>query len=237
MSLKNIVREAWAFFRYNAAHVFSGRAVIFMLLAGGVFLAVVVLSLLGREASFTSQRIYDLLLVPGILLVFYPAAFALQNDKDAGMLETLFGIPDYRYKVWLARYGALYVCVAALLFLLALFCRVGLAAFPVWKMVLELMVPILFVGSLAFFIAGQTGSGPATAVIMVVVLLLFWLFREPLADSPWFLFHNPFAGANDLQALVRAKTTTANRLYYVSGSVILTLFALLRLQKREKFIE
>jgi hypothetical protein len=236
MSLKNILREAWTFFRINAVHVFSGRAVIFMLLAGGVFLAVVVLSLLGREAAFNSQRLYDLLLVPGILLVFYPAAFAIQNDKDAGMLETLFGIPDYRYKVWLARYGALYVCVAALLFLLALFCRVGLSSFPLGKMILELMVPILFVGSLAFFVAGQTGSGLATAVIMVVVLLFFWLFREPLAESPWFLFHNPFAGANDLQALVRAKTTIANRLYFLSGSIVLTMLALLRLQKREKFI-
>ena len=236
MSLKNILREAWTFFRINAVHVFSGRAVIFMLLAGGVFLAVVVLSLLGREAAFNSQRLYDLLLVPGILLVFYPAAFAIQNDKDAGMLETLFGIPDYRYKVWLARYGALYVCVAALLFLLALFCRVGLSSFPLGKMILELMVPILFVGSLAFFVAGRTGSGLATAVIMVVVLLFFWLFREPLAESPWFLFHNPFAGANDLQALVRAKTTIANRLYFLSGSIVLTMLALLRLQKREKFI-
>ena len=152
------------------------------------------------------------------------------------MLETLFGIPDYRYKVWLARYGALYVCVAALLFLLALFCRVGLSPFPLGKMVLELMVPVLFAGSLAFFVAGQTGSGLATAVIMVVVLLLFWLFREPLAESPWFLFHNPFAGTNDLQALVRAKTTIANRLYFLSGSIVLTMLALLRLQKREHFI-
>jgi hypothetical protein len=236
MSLKKIVSEAWSFFWLNAAHVFSGRAVWFLLLSAGVFFAVVVLNLGSRETTFTSQKIYDLLLIPGIMLVFYPSAFAIQNDKDAGMLETLFGIPDYRTKVWLVRLFVLYAFAAGCLFLLALFCRVGLADFPLRKMVLELAVPVLFVGSLAFFVASLTGSGLATAVIMVIVTLLFWLFREPLADSAWFLFHNPFANRNEIQAILRAKTTIANRLYFLSGSLVLTMLALLRLQKREKFI-
>jgi len=236
MSLKNVGREAWSFFRLNAAHVFSGKAVWFMVLAGGVFLAVVVLNLAGRETAFTGRRVYDLLLIPGMLLVFYPAAFAVQNDKDAGMLETIFGIPDYRYKVWLARSLALYILTAVFLFFLALFCRVGLADFSLGKMTLELWVPVLFTGSLAFFLAAWTGSGPAAAVLMVIVLLLFWLFRVPLAASPWFLFHNPFTDGNEIQALVWAKTTVANRLYFLSGALVLTMLALLRLQKREKFI-
>jgi hypothetical protein len=236
MSFRKFFFEAWTFFRLNAAHVFSGRAVWFLLLAVGVFIAVVVLNFLGRETAFTGEKIYDLLLVPGILLIFYPASFAIQNDKDAGMLETLFGIPDYRYKVWLVRYGALYLVAAALLFLLAVLCRVGLSDFPLRKMVLELMVPILFIGSLAFFTASRTASGLATAVILVIVLLLFWLFREPLAESPWYLFHNPFTGGNEIQVMFRAKTTVANRLYFLSGSAVLTMLALLRLQNREKFI-
>jgi hypothetical protein len=236
MSLKNILSETWSFFRLNAAHVFSGRAVWFMVLAGGVFLAVVVLNLVGRETVFTARRIYDLLLIPGILLVFYPAAFAVQNDKDAGMLETIFGIPDYRYKVWLVRSLTLYILTAAFLFALALFCRAGLADFSLGKMVLELMVPVLFVGSLAFFLAAWMGSGLAAAVLMVVALLLFWLFREPLATSPWFLFHNPFSEGNEIMAMVWAKTSVANRLYFLSGALVLTMLALLRLQKREKFI-
>jgi hypothetical protein len=228
--------ETWSFFRYNVANVFSGRAVYFMILASAIFLAVVVLNLVSRVSAFSGQKIYDYLLIPGILLVFYPAVFAIQNDKDARMIETLFGIPDYRYKIWLARYVTLYLVVAALLFLLGVFCRVGLASFPLAKMVLELMVPVVFVGSLAFFIASLTGSGLATAVILVVVVLLFWLFRGSLADSPWFLFHNPFTAVSEVRTLVLAKTTVANRLYFISGSVVLTMLALLRLQKREKFV-
>jgi len=228
--------NVWAFFRYNAANVFSGRAVYFMILASAVFLVVVILNLVSREAVFTSQKIYDLLLIPGILLVFYPAVFAIQNDKDAGMIETLFGIPDYRYKIWLTRYLTLYVMVAALLFVLAVFCRLGLADFPLGKMVLQLMVPVIFLGSLAFFTAGQTGSGLGTAVIMVVIVLSFWLFRGSLEGSSWYLFHNPFTRADQIKTMLLAKTTIANRLYLISGSLFLTMLALLRLQKREKFI-
>jgi hypothetical protein len=230
------VFNVWTFFRYNAANVFSGRAVYFMILASAVFLAVVVLNLVGREAAFTSQKIYDLLLIPGILLVFYPAVFAIQNDKDAGMIETLFGIPDYRYKVWLTRYFTLYLMVAALLFVLAIFCRLGLADFPLAKMVLQLMVPVIFLGSLAFFAASQTGSGLGTAVIMVVIILFFWLFRGFLEDTGWYLFHNPFAAVDQIRTAILLKTTIANRLYFISGSLFLTMLALLRLQKREKFI-
>jgi hypothetical protein len=228
--------NAWTFFRYNAATVFSGRAIYFMILAGLVFLAVVVLNLVGRGASFTAEKIYDYLLVPGILMVFYPAVFVIQNDRDAGMIETLFGIPDYRYKIWLARYLTLYVFVAALLFVLAVFCRLGLTGFPLGRMVLQTMVPVIFIGSLAFFIAGQTGSGLATAVIMIVVILLFWLFRSSLTDSPWYLFHNPFTVTNEARAVLLVRTTIANRLYFISGSIALTMLALLRLQKREKFV-
>ena len=233
---RSVVRNAWAFFRYNASAVFSGRAVYFMVLAAVVFLVVVVLNLVGRGGEFNGQKIYDYLLVPGVLLVFYPAVFVIQNDRDSGMIETLFGIPDYRYKVWLARYFTLYVVVAALVFLLAVFCRLGLAGFPLGRMVLQTMVPVIFVGSLAFFVASETGSGLATAVIMIVVILLFWLFKGSLADSPWYLFHNPFTVTNEVRAVLLAKTTVANRLYFIRASIALTMLALLRLQKREKFV-
>ena len=233
---RRLLANAWSFFRYNAAATFSGRAVYFMILAAAVFLVVIGLNLAGRGGEFTGQKIYEYLLVPGILLVFYPSVFVIQNDRDAGMIETLFGIPDYRYKVWLVRYLTLYAVVALLLLVLAVFCRVGLASFPLGKMVLQTMVPVVFVGSLAFFIASQTGSGLATAVIMIVVVLLFWLFRSSIGDGPWYLFHNPFTVTNEVRAVLLAKTTVANRLYFLSAAIALTMLALLRLQKREKFV-
>lgn len=32
--------------------------------------------------------------------IFYPAIFGMQNDVDNRILEILFGIPDYKCKVW-----------------------------------------------------------------------------------------------------------------------------------------
>jgi hypothetical protein len=95
----------------------------------------------GRGGTPNSERLYNYLLAPGILLVFYPAVYGIQRDQDTRMVETLFGIPDYHYIVWLTRLATLW-----------------------------------------------------------------------------------------------AETTFYNRLYLILGSVVTTLFALLRLQNREKFI-
>ncbi len=48
---------------------------------------------------------------PCVLLVFYPAVFGIQNDEDSRILEILFGIPDYKYKVWGVRLLMIYVAI------------------------------------------------------------------------------------------------------------------------------
>lgn len=228
--------NAWAFVRYSAYQNFSGRALGFIGLAVLVFLGVVVFSLMSRSAARGPEQVYNYLLIPAVLLTFYPSAFAVQNDKDAGMIETLFGIPDHRYKVWLARLVTLWVLVAGILFLLALFCRIGLTEFPLGSMVLQLLFPVLFLASLAFFLACLTGSGNSTAVILVVIVLAFWALAGPLKGSTWFLFHNPFTSVSELQMIVWKKITLSNRLYLTIGSIFLLMLALLRLQNRERYI-
>ena len=230
------LRDVWAFVRYSAYQNFSGRALGFIGLAVVVFLGVVGFSLMSRSAARGPEQVYNYLLIPAVLLTFYPSAFAIQGDKDAEMIETLFGIPDHRYKVWLVRLATLFVLVAGILFLLALFCRIGLTEFPLAAMVYQLMFPVLFLASLAFFLACLTGSGNSTAVILVVVVLVFWALAGTLKGSSWFLFHNPFAAVSQIQALVWKRITLSNRLYLSIGSVFLLMLALLRLQNRERYI-
>ncbi len=62
------------------------------------------------------EDIYGLLAFPAILLVFFPSVFGIQSDADQRTLEIIFGIPDYRYKVWLVRYLMILVLVFLLLF-------------------------------------------------------------------------------------------------------------------------
>ena len=230
------LRTAAAFLRYNALHIFGGRFVIFLGLAMGLFFLVLLIGLLGRGGTPNSERLYNYLLAPALLLVLYPSVYGVQRDQDTRMVETLFGIPDYRYKVWLIRLVTLYLIIAAMMFALVLLCRITLADFPVWRMVFHVMMPVIFLGSLAFFISAQTTNGNVTAVIIVIFLLFFWVLGDALQNSSWYLFHNPFRSVEALRSVLWSQTTFYNRLYLIMGSVVATLFALLRLQNREKFI-
>jgi hypothetical protein len=230
------LRSLIPFIRYNAGNVFAGKFIYFLLLAVLVFLISVVVHAFNVELPPGPADIYFFLLAPGVLLVFYPSSYAVQADADAGMLETLFGIPDYRYKVWLVRHLVQQLVVALLLFLLALFCRYAMADFSLWRMVFHLPFPIFFLSSLAFALASLTRSGNASAVVLVVLSLFFLILAEPLRDSAWNLYHNPFIQVDQLTALTWGETTFYNRVYLLVGSVLTTLLGLLRLQQREKFV-
>ena len=226
-----------AFTRYNTSLIFAGKFVYFLLLAIVLFLVAVITYTAQQDVPPGPAAIFYFLLAPGILLTFYPSAYALQSDVDARMLETLFGIPDYRYKVWLARHLIQQLVTALLLALLAYLCQVALADFPLDLMVFHLAFPILFFSSAAFMCATITRSGNGTAAIIVVVGLIFWILnQEALQGSRWNLFYNPFDHRDEFAALLQADTTFYNRLYLLVGSVLATLLGLLRLQQRERFV-
>ncbi|MGY8825099.1 MAG: hypothetical protein ACKVJG_14385 [Candidatus Latescibacterota bacterium] len=230
------LRSIFPFIRYNASHIFAGKFIYFLLLAVLVFIVSVMIHAYNVEVPPSQKDIYLFLLAPGILLIFYPSAYAIQADADARMLETLFGIPDYRYKIWLARHLVQQAVVVTLLFLLALFCRYTLVEFSVWQMVFHLFFPIFFISSLAFTLASLTRNGTAATVLLVVLILFFIILAAPLRDSAWNLFYNPFISSEALIFISRGETTFYNRVYLLVGSVATTLLALLRLQQREKFV-
>ncbi len=230
------LRSLAAFARYSASQVFAGKFVYFLVLAVLVFFTVAIVHTANEKVPPNAAVIYYFLLVPGVVLVFYPAAYAVQGDVDARMLETLFGIPDYRYKVWLARQLVQQLVIAALLLLLATFCHLALADFSIGAMVFHLMFPILFLSCAGLMIATLLRSGNGAAALMVVLVLAFWIATEPLDGSRWNLFHNPFEQVEEFDTLLRSGTTFYSRVYLLVGSVLATLFALLRLQQREKFV-
>ena len=225
-----------AFIRYNAQQTFANKFIYFLLGAIGLLLFILVISALVMETPPGPEAVYNYLLAPGVLLIFYPTVFSLQQDSDSGMLETLFGIPNYRYKVWLVRNAVGYLVMAVMLFFLAGFCRIAVADFSIIKMVFHLLFPIFLIGSVAFMLSTMTKSGNATAVLMVLIILFFWIAAEPLTGSRWNLFHNPFTEKGLFDTLLWKETTLYNRIYILIGSAIALMFGMLRLQKREKLI-
>lgn len=227
----NLLRLA----KYNMRIIFGGKfgyfilaALIFFLLFG---------TIMALDASELGMAdIYRILTFPAILLVFYPSVFGIQNDADQRTLEIIFGIPDYRYKVWLLRFFMVLFLVFILLVPFASIAWYALMSFPVFRMILHLMVLVLLTSSLGFMISTMVKNGNAAAVILVVIGLAFLILAEPLQHSKWNIFLNPFGTPGDVNDLVWQETIRQNRLFMGLSSVAFVLFGLLNLQKRERFL-
>jgi hypothetical protein len=204
--------------------------------AFGFYLMIAVISLLDPESYFYEGDVYNLLLFPGLLVIFYPSSFGIQNDVDTRMIEVLFGIPNYRYKVWLSRLFTIFIVVYGFLIILGYFSTLALIPVPVFKMGLQLMFPIFFLGTLSFLLSTIVRNGAGTAAVMVIIGLFFWISSGILDENEWNIFLNPYDYPESLSPVVWTEMLFYNRLYLIIGAVLAVLAALYRLQKREKFI-
>ena len=229
--IDNTIRLA----KHNVKIVFGGKFAYFILAALVFFL------LFGTIMAFEENYIevydiYNVLLLPAILLVFYPSAFGIQSDADQRTLEIIFGIPDYRYKVWLVRLLMVLVICFVLLFPFAAIAHYALMSISIFKMVTQLMVVVILTSTLGFCVSTLVKSGNATAVILVVIGLIFFFSYEALEESKWNLFLNPFYAGFDGNDIIWQQTLRQNRIILLVSSVIFLLIGLLNLQKREKFL-
>lgn len=236
ITLQNMVVILYKTIRYNLKIMFANKFIYFLAAAATFYLFVVILSLFDRNANPNAVVIYYWLLVPGLLLIFYPSVFGLQNDVDVRMLEILFGIPNYRYKVWLVRLILMYTIVFVFLWVLALLSSFSLIHFNVGYMVVQLMFPVFLLGSLGFLASTAVRNGYGAAVLIIILGIVFWILSGVLAENKWNLFLNPFSAPQQVSDLVWRDILVKNRLYQSIGIILCLLTGLLNLQKREKFI-
>ena len=234
-SIRSGIQNIIALARYNMKIIFGGKFVYFILAAFIFFLVFGTIMAL-ENSDMTIENVYGLLAFPAVLLVFFPSVFGIQSDADQRTLEIIFGIPDYRYKVWLVRYLMILLLVFLLLFPFAGLAYYALLSFPIIRMILQLMVLVLFVSSLGFCISTLVRNGNATAVIMVILGLALLILSDELHESKWNIFLNPFHTPGDINEIVWIETIRQNRIIMGIGSVVFLLLGLLNLQKREKFL-
>jgi hypothetical protein len=234
-SFRSTIQNTLSLARYNMKIIFGGKFIYFILAAFIFFLVFGIIIAL-ESSDMSLDEIYGLLAFPAILLVFFPSVFGIQSDADQRTLEIIFGIPDYRYKVWLVRYLMILLLVFLLLFPFAGLAYYALMSFPILKMVLHLMVLVIFVSALGFCLSTLIKNGNATAVIMVILGLALLILSESLYESKWNIFLNPFNTPRDLNEIVWREIVRQNRIFMGIGSVVLILLGLLNLQKREKFL-
>lgn len=236
MRFKKILSIIGKSFKYNLKIIFANKFIYFLLFAVAFFLLVVIINLFDADSNPHPALIYYWLLVPGILMIFYPTVFGIQNDADTRILEILFGIPNYRYKVWIIRLAAIYVVIFILLLILAMLSNLALTSFAVLSMVFQLMFPIFFLGSVAFMFSTLIRNGYGTAVVLVLISMVFWILSDSLVENKWNLFLNPFHIPEDVSDLVWQDIVLKNRIYLLVGTTLSILYGLFNLQKREKFI-
>lgn len=176
---------------YNLRIIFANKFIWF--LAGSVifYLGLSVIYVFSSEISRMSD-LYEVFIFCGILLVFYPTVFGIQNDQDARTIEILFGIPNYRYKVWLIRVLLIFFIAFAIMLVFTLLSSILIVKFQFVKVTIQVMIPVLFLGMMAFMVSTLVRNGNGTAVIMIIFGLFFMILSDALRKSQWNVFLNPF---------------------------------------------
>jgi len=220
---------------YNLRIIFANKFIWF--LAGSVlfYLGLSVIYVFAEDVS-RMRDLYGVFLFSGLLLVFYPSAFGIQNDQDARTIEILFGIPNYRYKVWLVRIVLIFVIVFLIMLVFTFLASVLIVKFQVINVTAQVMVPVLFLGMMAFMLSTVVRNGNGTAVIMIIFGLIFMILSDALQRSQWNVFLNPYEVPYDVNETTWAIISLKNRIILITGSIIFLLAALFNLQKREKFM-
>lgn len=237
MTLKQTIQLLPKLIQYNLKIIFAGKFFWFLLAAFGFFAYFMFQSAWNRE-EINEGLIYNTLLFPSLLLVFYPAVFGIQNDEDSRILEILFGIPNYKYKVWGVRLLMIYV---ATYFILVVFSYIAiLLLYPVnpFEMAFQLMFPILFMGNLAFMFSTITRSGNGTAVIIIILGIFIMMFTGTgsMSNTFWDISLNPFSTPTNLHPTIWQSIIIKSRIFLLVGSIVWMMIGLLNLQRRERFV-
>jgi hypothetical protein len=220
---------------YNLRIIFANKFIWFLAGSVAFYVGLSVIYVFSNDVSRV-EDLYGTFLFSGILLVFYPSVFGIQNDQDARTIEILFGIPNYRYKVWLVRIMLIFVIAFLIMLVFTFLSSVMIVKFRFVNMTIQVMIPVIFLGVMAFMLSTIIRNGNGTAVLMIIFGLFFLILTEALSRSQWNVFLNPYELPYQVNETSWAIITLKNRIILITGIILFLLAALYNLQKREKFM-
>jgi len=220
---------------YNLKIIFANKFIWFLAGSVAFYLGLSVIYVFSNDISRMSD-LYGVFIFSGILLVFYPSVFGIQNDQDSRTIEILFGIPNYRYKVWLVRIILIFLIAFLIMLVFTFLSSVLIVKFRFVQVTAQVMMPVLFLGMLSFMLSTVIRNGNGTAVVMIILGLFFLILQDPLRKSQWNIFLNPFNPTWDVSETTWSIIAMKNRIILITGTILFLLAALYNLQKREKFM-
>ena len=231
--MKNFLKVLPNLIQYNLKVIFGSKFIWFILAALAFFIIFMINGISSGEVVQESM-VYSIMFFPGILLIFYPTVYCMQSDEDTRILEILFCIPNYRYKVWLFRLVMVYFIFYIFLVLFSYLATYLLYPVEEFTMAAQMMFPLLFLGNMAFMMSTFLKSGNATAVVMIVLGILFVTVGS--GQVYYNLQLNLFDPPSNMHELLWSNLLLKNRLFLAIGAIIFLLMGLLNLQKRERFV-
>jgi hypothetical protein len=220
---------------YNLRIVFGNKFIWFLVGSILFYIGLSIFYVFVNEAS-KMEDMYGIFLFSGILLVFYPSVFGVQNDQDSRTIEILFGIPNYRYKIWLVRILLIFIITFLIMLVFTFLSSFLIVKFRILNMTVQVMMPVVFLGVMAFMLSTVIRNGNGTAVVMIVFGLIFLILSDSLSASQWNVFLNPFSVPRSLSEVSWSIITLKNRIILISFTLLFLMVALYNLQKREKFM-
>ena len=233
--LLNIADLVYRMIIYNLRIIFANRFIWFLASSIVFYLGLSVIYVFSNDVS-RLRDLYGVFMFSGLLLIFYPTVFGIQNDQDARTIEILFGIPNYRYKVWLVRIILIFIIAYLIMFIFTSLSSLLIVRFRSFDVTMQVMMPVLFLGMMAFMLSTVIRNGNGTAVIMIIFGLIFLILSDFLRKSQWNIFLNPYDVPYDVNEITWSIITLKNRIILISGTILFLLAALYNLQKREKFM-
>jgi hypothetical protein len=234
-TLYNYLVLVWKMILYNLRIIFANKFIWFLAGSIAFYLGLSVIYVFSNDVSKVSD-LYGVFMFSGILLVFYPSVFGIQNDQDARTIEILFGIPNYRYKVWLVRIVLIFAIAFVIMLVFTFLSNILIVKFQFARVTIQVMIPVLFLGMMSFMLSTVIRNGNGTAVVMIILGLFFLILDDPLRKSQWNIFLNPFDPAYDVNEVTWTIIMMKNRIILITGIILFLLAALYNLQKREKFM-
>lgn len=220
---------------YNLRIIFANKFIWFLAASVIFYLGLNVIYALTNDIS-RIHDVFGLLIFPGILIVFYPAVFGIQNDQDSRTLEILFGIPDYRYKVWLVRLIMIFLITALIMLIFTSLSSYLIIKLRVIRMTASVMLPVIFLGMLAFMLSTVIRNGNGTAVIMIILGIFLLILGDNFSRSPWNVFLNPYRTPYNIGEAAWEIILIKNKIILITGIILFLLAGLFNLQRREKFM-
>lgn len=222
--------------QYNLKLIFAGVFVYFMATALLILIGLIALVAFNADTMPVEEDAYYLLILPVLIVMFYPTAYGIQNDMNARMMEVLIGIPNYRYKVWLLRLMIIVMVVFLITLIFSAIVDLTFIPLGIWEMTWQLMYPLVFIGMFTFFISTIVRSGQGAAAVAIIFMLIMFFSSPVLEYSKWDVFLNPFENPADISEFIWMDTILYNRVILLIASVISLLSSLFLLQKRHRFI-